>query len=237
MRIIDKNTDFYDFWKNVYPDNTVIFDRTDSFVLTKDLMREHLNCAIARNKWVKKKHPEFLLLQVCNRFWLFLVETAANEFGMVKDYSLELLRSWENFGKKRALISLDCIRFTWSLESSCFPAFYGALSYDVARVRSRADSFVQAVNNGDYQVMHSINSQKVSCGDGKWVTKHIPLLIACGIGNLVDSHEMYLAIEQYFLMEKSASERTESIGLTDIEKVGNHGFDTKTSFRGKATNA
>jgi len=32
-------------------------------------------------------------------------------------------------------------------------------------------------------------------------------------------------------LEKTASERRESIGLTDIEKIENHGFDKKVSFR------
>ena len=42
MRIIDKNTDFYDFLQNMYPDNSLTFDRTDSFVLTKDILCKHL---------------------------------------------------------------------------------------------------------------------------------------------------------------------------------------------------
>ncbi len=31
MRIIDKNTDFYDCCQNMYRDNSLTFDRTDSF--------------------------------------------------------------------------------------------------------------------------------------------------------------------------------------------------------------
>ena len=36
MRIIDKNTDFYDYYQNIYPDDSLIFDRTDSFLLSKE---------------------------------------------------------------------------------------------------------------------------------------------------------------------------------------------------------
>ena len=42
MRIIDKNTDFYDFYQNLYPDKTFTFDRRDSYLLTKDIMCDHL---------------------------------------------------------------------------------------------------------------------------------------------------------------------------------------------------
>lgn len=31
MKILDKNTDFYDFYQNVYRDNTYTFDRTTLF--------------------------------------------------------------------------------------------------------------------------------------------------------------------------------------------------------------
>ena len=38
MRIIDKNADYYDFWQGVYRDDSITFDRTDSFALTKELV-------------------------------------------------------------------------------------------------------------------------------------------------------------------------------------------------------
>lgn len=60
LRIIDKNTDFYDYIQGIYRDDTVVFDRTDSFILSKDMVCSKLHRA-----------PEFLLLQVCNTFWLF----------------------------------------------------------------------------------------------------------------------------------------------------------------------
>ena len=42
MRIIDKNTDFYDYWQNVYKDDTFTFDRRDSFLLTKEILCSNL---------------------------------------------------------------------------------------------------------------------------------------------------------------------------------------------------
>jgi hypothetical protein len=67
MRIIDKNTDFYDFYQNIYRDNSITFDRTDSFMLTKDIICSKLNYQF--NSKVNNKR--FALLQVCNTFWLF----------------------------------------------------------------------------------------------------------------------------------------------------------------------
>jgi hypothetical protein len=54
-----------------------------------------------------------------------------------------------------------------------------------------------------------------------------------GIVNCVDAHQIYLAFEEYFALEKSSTERREPLGTTDIDKIESHGFDKKTSFRGK----
>ena len=71
MKIIDKNTDFYDYYQNIYIDNTFTFDRTDSFVLTKDMMCQYLN--IAKHWYWRYQNQYFLILQICNTFWLFLI--------------------------------------------------------------------------------------------------------------------------------------------------------------------
>ena len=42
MRIIDKNTDYYDYLQNVYPDDSVVFDRTDSYILHKKDLCEYM---------------------------------------------------------------------------------------------------------------------------------------------------------------------------------------------------
>ena len=69
MRIIDKNTDFYDYYQNIYHDDSLTFDRTDSFLLTK----ENLCGYLPVDKYTPEGDFEYLLLQVCNTFWLFLV--------------------------------------------------------------------------------------------------------------------------------------------------------------------
>ena len=68
-----------------------------------------------------------------------------------------------------------------------------------------------------------------------WVRKEytIPLLSACGIANIVSPIDMFSAIEEYFSIEKTKAERTEPLGATNNDKIVMHGFDTKTSFRGK----
>ena len=64
MRIIDKNKDFYDYLQGIYPDRLLVFDRTGSFVLTKQAL-----CGCIPEH--ARRPGCFVLLQVCNTFWLY----------------------------------------------------------------------------------------------------------------------------------------------------------------------
>lgn len=216
MRIIDKNTDFYDFYQNVYMDNTFTFDRRNSFLLTKEMICHELDLH-TYYKWDKDDYY-YLLLQVCNTFWLFsikITERTHNQWGMdrVKDYSIELLKTWKNFNKERKLCSLELIRANF---------FY----------KNTTEKFVQQIDVNDYRSLCHLDHHTVYNGDTK-IEKDIPLFKACGIATQVDALDMYLAFEEYFSLEKSDSERREPLGTTDIDKVESHGFDKKVSFRGK----
>ena len=79
------------------------------------------------------------------------------------------------------------------------------------------------LNKGVWRVMEG-NFRDVS---------EVPILKNIGIAAEVPAEKIFIAFEEYFMMQKSNMERTESVGLTDVEKVTNHGFDAKTSFRGK----
>ena len=110
MRIIDKNTDYYDYLQNIYRDDSLTFDRTDSFLLTKELFCDKLD--ILRIGWNRDNH-NYILLQICNTFWLFDAETTkTTDWGKPIEYSLKLLATWKNYDKPRCLIRLDRIRFS-----------------------------------------------------------------------------------------------------------------------------
>lgn len=233
MRIIDKNTDFYDYWQNIYPDSSITFDRTDSFLLTKDIMCEHLHVARARSRFIKDELSNFVLLQICNTFWLFLAEvTKVTDYDRPLDYTIELLASWKNYNKSRSMIRLDVVKFGWHVYSVYRDDRHIGV-YDTSKLRSKPDTLVKSIDTNDFQVFDSVNKHTIYRGDNTQVEKHIPLLKACGIANCVDPLEVFLAFEEYFSLEKSSNERTASVGLTNLEKIGNHGFDVKTSFRGK----
>ena len=225
MRIIDKNTDFYDYIQNIYPDDSLVFDRTDSFVLTKEIMCDYISIP----RYWRRNNEEIyshVLLQVCNTFWLFLLKvTKTTEWVLPSDYTIELLSTWKNYDKPRILINLNIIQLGLSI--------YSIIDRDSDLYSTKTiDSFIQAINTNDYKVLRSIDSHTIYNGDKK-IEKHIPLLKACGVADYIDPMDIFLSFEEYFSLEKTASERRDPIGITDVDKVESHGFDKKTSFRGK----
>lgn len=238
MRIIDKNKDFYDYLQGIYPDWLLIFDRTDSFVLTKQALCECI-------PEYARRPGCFVLLQVCNMFWLYYARQVQKKDVLTlkqPEYNFELVASWKNYNKQRQLLKLDLIDFSigdifpnawmfWRYEDNDKMAAAIA-SVDFAE---KKDLLMTAVNTDNYRVLECLNHYDTRTG---WCSKrqtkyHIPILNSSGLVGGIAPLEIYLSIEEYLSFEKTASERTESIGLTDKERIKNHGFDVKRSFRGK----
>lgn len=225
MRIIDKNTDFYDYLQNVYRDNTLTFDRQDSYVLTKDMIGWKLNRYSGKHN--------FLLLQVCNSFWLFLLETTdTDNYNTPVDFTVTLLGYWKNYHKTRVQYQLQIIEFRFNV----YHLWQKDRSFDFStkKIIKNSNALIDAINHNDYKTDWRFNHHEITIGE-PWkkqkVEKHIPLLKASGLSQYINPIEIYLALEEYFSAEKTAGERTESVNLTDKEKIENHGFDLKTSFR------
>lgn len=236
MRIIDKNTDFYDYLQNVYRDNTVTFDRTDSFVLTKEILLKHLPYTRTPPLWVRgfRRAFDFALLQVCNTFWLFLIDAFdEDETGHPQDCKIELLATWQNYGKQRKLIRLDIIDFSWKVSERFKIRQRLTWQDDKDAILENVGVLTNAIDMNEYKVIRSIDSHTVYYGNGLKEEKHIPILKASGMAAFIDPLDIFITIEQYFSLERLDAERTESVGITDVEKAENHGFDKKSSFRGK----
>ena len=218
--------DFYDYLQNVYPDKSITFDRTDSFLLTKNAMCSYLSRS--------ERNIEFALLQVCNTFWLFSVEvTKRNTFYRPLGYSIELVSCWKNYDKKRELIKLDIIDFYNTARLCYYDKLLHRLKYDKERIIKNIHILTKAIDTNDYIEESNINKHIIFKDDGSRIEKHIPLLKACGVAAFIDPLDIYISIEEYFSLEKQSMERTASIGITDNDKIEAHGFDVKSSFRGK----
>lgn len=234
MRIIDKNTDFYDYLQDIYRDNNITFDRTDSFLLTKDIIRAALGVQRNFDYLYRTGKPEYqyILLQIGFSYWLFIVEiTAVDNYRNVKTYNADLMTKWKNYDSPSTIINLEVVNFERK-------TIFGkkSLGVDKEYLMKRAPIFEDAVRHKEYE-SHYNYCNYVHLRDLKdryYVQTYgrIPLLKASGLSQFLIPLEVYLSLEEHFSHEKTSNERTTSVGITDKEKIENHGFDVKTSFRG-----
>lgn len=236
MRIIDKNTDFYDYLQDIYRDDNLTLDRTDSFLLTKEAFKDGLSRGFRYCRDIDVKNPayKFVLLQIGYTYWLFLIEiTKIDGNDNITNYNVDLFSNWKNYNKTPCLISLMLIKFPYKiLYGDDYRRFNNNKNYLI----KKTPTITQAVNMGEYKIEHDYCFHRTHrFVKSKLVTeeKHFPLLKACDLSMLLDPLDVYLAFEEYLSSKKTSAERTSSIGITDKEKIENHGFDFKTSFKGK----
>lgn len=223
MRIIDKQHDFYDYLQD--PTDKIVFDRRGSFLLTRQEFCDGIRFA----RYYGDSEHRFVLLQCGATHWLFLATITIKDRNWYPvDYELEFLTEWKNYDRPNRLIKLHMISFGMSMLE------YMIGSIDPKWVRTRIGDLVAAVNRGDYKVEKDLGCHFKSIdhkGTHIKEKQEFPILKACGIAELVNPVSVFCAIEEYFSIEKTASESTEPQGITDEDKVIMHGFDTKTSFR------
>ena len=215
MRIIDKNHDFYDYLQN--PTDTLVFDRRGSFVLDKKAVCDEMR--FFNTRFDDDEH-RFIELQCGATFWVFL---ATLKFDSVyayqpSDYVLELLASWKDYDKPNKLLdvnlmSLPFTKFDWKTKTRALD-----------RKKITPESVISHVE----QCFRSSNVRSLTRKENS-----VPILKAFGISGIIDPVDLFCAVEEYFSIEKAKSERTEAIGTTNNDKILMHGFDTRTSFRGR----
>lgn len=218
MRIIDNKHDFYDYLQD--PTDTVVFDRRNSFLLTKEIMCDKLYQGGYRYLEEKFDKERYILIQCGATFWLVkAVILAQNYLGRPENYILTLIASWKNYNKPNKLLAIESIEpHTW----------YYCLK---GKRKQTVDDVIAAIDHNDYRLLATINKHRTWNGN-KETRYEIPILKASGLASVIDPLEMFCSIEEYFSREKTMAETTEPKGITNDDKITMHGFDTKTSFRG-----
>jgi len=223
MRIIDKNYDYYDYLQD--NEDTLVFDRRGSVVDIRDRIFHSINGML--NSWYEEGSI-FLLLQCGATYWLFLAEgRCITENGGKKSaviYDLHLITTWKDYDRPYRLLSFEFITLERLWEYSIYDKEFKGREYirtlNIEKVKAAAPKLKDAVTHKQYKCQERYDK------DG------YPLLKLSGIPNLVGPEEMYNAIDEYFSLMKAAAESTVAKGTTNEDKIKNHGFDVKASFRG-----
>lgn len=224
MKIIDKYYDLYDHFQEY--NDSIVFDRRGSFLLTKQMVCD------AMFKCNGDDPYHWLLIQCGASFWLFLATVTKKEKRtpwqdrvIPTDYKLEFIKSWKDYEIPSQLIKVSIYSCPWSEYNRQTEKYNFVRDAKVDIV-----NYIYSVGCADVSTYKTCVQTKTGWDTIKY---NIPLLKGIGIGNLVDPLEFFCAIEEYFSMKKTASERTEPLGATNDDKIIMHGFDTKTSFRGQ----
>ena len=219
MRIIDKLYDYYDYLQD--HTDTLVFDRRNSYVVTKDDILRTLSVS-----W-----DNYLMLQCGATYWLFYVDITKksqdNYWTRPLDYDMKLLISWKDYEHGIELLKFDRLEYVdWGFTS------WRRKKIKADRFRTKSERLRDAIIHRDFKFAASYNEHYDPEKDEK-ATSLYPILKVCGIAPLIDSETLFYAIDEYFSLKKTESEKTVAEGTTNTDKIVNHGFDTKTSFRGK----
>ena len=204
MQILDKNKDFYDFYQNIYIDKTYTFDRRKSVYFHK----EEWNDIFFNNE----RNYIYYVLQVGYSRYLYKITYLDVSTGWVihlDNYKVELVKYWKNYDN---LVDFE-FGIAEKLES------YGYKNYHPLYEKQSIDS------------LYNTELKKAYLYASRLKGRSYPILCESGIASCTDSHQLYMDIEEWLSAQKERELRTESKDITDKQKIVNHGFDTRESFR------
>lgn len=207
MQILDKNKDFYDFYQNIYIDKTYTFDRRKSVYFHKEEWNDiFFNSA---------RDYIYYVLQVGYSRYLYKITyidvSKATVFvsSHLDNYKVELVKYWKNYD--------NLVDFEFGIEEEL--ESYGYKNYHPSYEKQSIDS------------LYNTELKKTYLYASRLKGRSYPILYESGIASCTDSHQLYMDIEEWLSAQKERELRTESKDITDKQKIVNHGFDTRESFR------
>lgn len=239
MRILCKEKDYYDHigFSSGYGSEDVIFDRRDFTVYEKD--ENHVpnrwldhprydECSIARealNRGYGSYEPNAILAIVVGfNVYAFKIFNKDIDHGK---YSIEFIgmrKCYElNLGSPLKMFKLETRPFGKLTTHKEW-----AERWKLERKDKKRDFETDAFLNGN-----PANWEFKPLFTNRWskdIDKSFPILKNTSFPKYMDAKEVYYAIEDWLIAQHNDVDQ-ESKGLTDIDKVENHGFDKKISFR------
>ena len=185
-------------------DSDIVFDRRGSHILTNEEL----------NRWVlwtrHEADDKYFLLQIGYTNWLILAKPTKinrDSYGdyTIEDFSLELIEMWKDYNK-----SVD---FKFGEIKT-----YYTMEYVTSKKFNHKTSLIDDIKLGNFEYKNNF-------------TEKSPIVLnKTKLPSILNAQEVYLAIEEWLSHKKDDVVHD---SMTDKEKIVSHGFDTKSSFRGK----
>jgi hypothetical protein len=207
MLIVDKNDDFYDHYSHIYGvDKQIVFDRRGSIIISDEIF-----CTDIRINY--RRHFDRIM---------YLLEVG------YKQYLIELTDITITKGKGLSLyddkIKFDAVLFkTFDEQKHLFDKEMTLckihVPYDYRFYYNRKDSLKDKIKD--------IKLQEIKILDNH-VFK-LPILKDTKLTKILDAETIWKDLNVY--VSSCGNDKDVAIINTDKDKIVNHGFDTKTSFR------
>ena len=207
MRIIDKNTDYYDYLSHVYGvDNKVVYDRRGSSILSDEDLFHMIGGTWRRSPLYG---DDMILVEVGYIQILILMQniklTEDSYQGFIScGYKLECVYTDNRNLFKQPLSIRRCSVMHRGSYGGRSPVITGNYDRDIIKVgESLTTCFPSAFPN--------------------------PILKATGLTSIIDKEIIWKGLQNYI---SSLNNDQDVNKMTNEEKIINYGFDKKTSFRG-----
>ena len=158
----------------------------------------------------------YYVLQVGYSRYLYKITYLGVSTGWIihlDNYKVELVKYWKNYD--------NLVDFEFGIAEEL--RNYGYKN-DYRYDRSRYEK--QSIDS-----LYNTKLLKAYLYDSRLKDRSYPILCESGIASCTDSHQLYMDIEEWLSAQKERELRTESKDITDKQKIVNHGFDTRESFR------
>ena len=238
MKILDKNSDFYDYLSfSELSNDELTFDRRGSLKLTKKDLCVILDDNLAYSSYSKSikgkrgstyidynsRYYEIALAAGTNLFIILLsslhyeqIEVNGKKENVLTDFSARLLCERKNYERDLGILNL------YLIEGYKRNSRYSQQRYSYAFSSGNKGDWAKAnLNNATFINMIETAKEERTC---------YPILLGTGLCDVLSAESVYNGIEEYLFAARTEKNQ-ESKGLNDEGKIINHGFDTKTSFR------
>ena len=213
MYIIDRNTDFYDYLSNVYGvDKGIVFDRRGSVRLTDDWLSSFFSMVSV--KYVEKD-DQYFILEVGTVQYLIRAydpKWIKASFDKVSSFKIEIVRVFHNnkhrYGPPISIRNVRLSHVHWWFS-----------------IKSKNDTWDHYVQTESYEELFIAPHHRHTSP-----TKvDLPILAGTKLTSILNPDELWKELMNY--ISSQGNDKDVSIPMTDVEKVEQHGFDKKTSFR------
>jgi hypothetical protein len=209
MYIIDKNKDYYDYLKGTYGiDKTIVYDRRGSIVLSNQYIIDYL-----RKEYHRLESIEHFILEIGDKQYLFSAKLYYKKEGFLYVSTNGVFNLEKIFNDNKHYFEKEITIVSCNLENFHYSYNFMYKGYKVKEFNYSSLSWADVLIN-ENRLEQKIDN---------------PILSNTCIPHFIPAKDIWISLMNY--ISSKYNDKTIDIKNSDVDKIVNHGFDKKTSFR------